>query len=54
MMMKNDIKETESMVVDWFNLAQDRDKCRAVPNVGLKQHILHMGNLLTSCRSVHI
>ena len=46
---KMDLQELGCGCVDWIELAQDRDRCRAVVNVVMNLRVLYnAGNFLTS------
>jgi hypothetical protein len=47
--MKMDLQEVGHGGMDWINLAQDRDRCRAVVNVVMNLQVpSNAGNFLTS------
>jgi hypothetical protein len=47
--MKRDLQEVGHWGMDWNNLAQDRDRCRAVVNVVMNIQVpSNAGNFLTN------
>jgi hypothetical protein len=49
--IKMDLQEVGCGGVDWIELAQDRDRWRALVNVAMNLQIpLNAGNFLTSCK----
>ena len=51
--IKMDLQEVGCGVKDWIELAQDRERCRALLNVVMNFRVpLNAGNFLTSCKPV--